>query len=138
MKIDDFLDIILEKGFERAVYDLYVESKAFKLSKITLKHFEDIFCALIEDDIDILEKYSDDILECDHDYQESLEIIQYEVFIRAKFNYKYSTFLKEFQEKGIDWANKLIVDNIHYYDYRLDEYIFENYRNLRKNDIFSL
>lgn len=132
--INLILDRINSIGFDKTVYEIYCEHNAFKLSKITVDEFEDIFFSLFDDDIEdlILNKESLNLLKIEEseDYQERIGIIYDEIIESALSNYTFEQFINEIPED--EWSN-IISNCSSSYLSELDEYIFENYRKLRQD-----
>lgn len=131
---DLILDRINKVGYARTVYEIYCEHNAFTLSNITLDEFEDIFLSLFDDELDDLINNKLEInqlsLEDAEDYHERVEIIYHEVIESALINYTFKQFLEDISES--EWAS--IITNCHEsYLCELDDYIFENYKLLKRN-----
>jgi hypothetical protein len=133
MEINLILDRINSIGYAKTVYEVYCEHNAFKLSKITIDEFEDIFFSLFDDDIDDLIMLDDmkiSQLEDSEDYHERIEIIYNEIIDSAFDNFKFEQFLKDIPES--EWSNIIKIGSASYLS-ELDDYIFENYKKLRSN-----
>jgi hypothetical protein len=127
MEINIILDRINSIGYPKTVYEVYCEHNAFKLSKITIDEFEDIFFSLFDDDV---EELIDLNLNDSEDYHERIEIIYNEIIESAMENFKFNDFIELIPED--EWSNIITACSRSYLS-ELDDYIFENYKKLREN-----
>jgi hypothetical protein len=129
--MDEILDRINEDGIENVFYEMFCENNMLKLSGFNLDDFEEIYYALLDDDVSDLKKASTFIeLSNDGEFNERIDIIYFEILDTAYEKYSIARFLEENERSS--W-NNIIDTYLSLKGIHRDEIVINFYKILQKS-----